>query len=82
MDIKALLQTLIALAGPLVPLIGDQSHEVIQRALTLPESKIRELCKGMSEEDTLEAIKLLRAGADKFSDAIVLIASRGTIDPD
>jgi len=79
---EKVVEQLLSIAKLALPLVGPQALDQAERWLTIPEEKVRELCKGMSEEDTTHAVELSREMADKASDFIVFVASRGGIQED
>lgn len=84
MNPKQLLDVVIALAMPLVPILGDNAQGAVQRAVTIPRKQVEKACRarGMSAEETEEAIRLAVVMADAISDFAVFVASKGEIDPD
>lgn len=82
MNLTNVLEQVIAILKVAIPLLGKNVQDATERAFTLPEKDVNELCKGMSEEDKAEAIRLARVAADGVSDFVVFVASRGQIEAD
>lgn len=82
MQTNQLLDNLLDVVRGFLPLVGDDIQSVAERAVTVPESKIRVMCSGMTEAQTDRAIALFRRWADATSDAVCYVASRGAIEPD
>ena len=61
---------------------GEKARDTTERAITIPEAKVRAACKGMTEADTVQAVGCFRRAADELSDGLALIASKGEIQPD
>jgi len=79
-----IVDTLIRVAVPIIPLIGENAHSAVERAVTVPAEQIRALCaaRGMSPKQIDTAIAMWRGWADATSDLVVYIASGGAVQPD
>lgn len=82
MNTTLLFQLLLAQVQVLAMTQGDKALDAAERKFTLPEKDVRALCRGMSEADQEEAVKLWWVVGDSLSDATVFTASRGRIQPD
>lgn len=80
--IENVIASLLPAATLALPFLGAHAHDPVERAVTVPEANIRKLCKGMNEGDTQEAIARFRSIADDISDVLLLIASKGKVQPD
>jgi hypothetical protein len=70
---------LVALAARLG---AGPARDAAERALTVPEARIRAACAGMSEADVKVAIDCFRRGADALSDGLAMVATKGRVRPD
>lgn len=82
MKLTNIIEQVVAILKIAIPLFGKNAQDATERAFTLPEKDVNELCKGMTEEDKAEALRLARVAADSVSDFVVFVASRGEIDAD
>ena len=82
MNLLTLLQPIIELARPFIPLGAKAAHAGVQRALTIPQRDLDRLTSGMNAEDKAEALRLRNVMADANADFVLFVASRGVIDAD
>jgi hypothetical protein len=81
--VETLIKSLLPLAQLYAPLLGVQAHDPLERSFTVPEKDVRAIMKGMSESDVQEGLTIVRDKiGDGLSDLLLLIASRGKVQPD
>ena len=81
--IESAIKSFLPLASLYAPLLGNAAHDPLERTFTVPEKDVRAICKGMSEEDVQEALSIVRDKiGDGMSDLLLLIASKGKVQPD
>jgi hypothetical protein len=82
MNFSSLIQSVIAMAKPMLGIFGAQSHSVIERWVTIPAKDRAKLYVGLSMDEQAEADRLMRVMADAISDFTVYVASRGEVGAD
>ena len=75
------IRTIILLVKPFIALGVDPSEHV-ERAITIPEAKRKELYRGMPDDAVTEAENDFRLAMRHFSQFLTNIATRGTFGAD
>lgn len=82
MNFSSLIQSIIAMAKPMLGIFGEKAHSVVERWATIPAKDRSKLYVGLSAEEQAEADRLMRVMADAISDFAVYVASRGDVAAD
>lgn len=82
MNIAYLIQLIIGLVKPFIPLGATQAHGAVERLVTIPNASRQKLYAGMTDDEKAHAEGLHAKMVDSVSDYTVYVASRGSIEED